>query len=197
MLSVVCATGTVMLCAAPKVAPKKPLDAKPPVGLRPPATDDLYEGPVTPKPAKAATAIPAGENKLEAPLSPGPKYADAWPSEKRKAERDLGLTREAENRALAIAAFAEGQMADEKGDPDKALEAWKRATTLDPANAGLAVKVAFQLAKRNEPGEAIRVLKDSIAAAPKEPQSHIYLSQVYAQHLNKPDLAMQSALESR
>ena len=60
-------------------------------------------------------------------------------------------------------------MADEKGDPDQALEAWKRATTLDPADASLAVKVAFQLAKRNEPGEAIRVLKDSIAAAPKEP----------------------------
>ena len=84
-------------------------------------------------------------------------------------------------------------MADEKGDPDKALEAWKRATDLDPANAGLAVKVATELAKRNEPAEAIRVLKDSIAAAPKEPETYIYLAQVYAKHLNKPELAIQMA----
>ena len=84
-------------------------------------------------------------------------------------------------------------MAEEAGDPDKAIEAWKRSTDLDPANAGLAVKVATELAKRNEPAEAIRVLKDSIAAAPKEPGTYIYLAQVYAKHLNKPELAMQMA----
>ena len=140
--------------------------------------------------------MPAAEGVLVAPFSPGPKYADAWPSERRKTEADLQLTREAENRALAVAAFAEGQMADEKGDPDKAIDAWKRATELDPANASLAVKVATELAKRNEPAEAIRVLKDSIAAAPKEPDTCIYLAQVYAKHLNKPELAMQMAQKS-
>ena len=184
-------TGTVF--AAPKSA-KKPVPTpvpavRPPGGQRPPATDDLYEGPA----AKPAAPKPGAENHLVAPLSPAPKYADAWPSERRKAEGDLQLTREAENRALAIAAFAEGQMADEKGDPDKAIEAWKRATDLDPANASLAVKVATELAKRNEPAEAIRVLKDSIAAAPKEPETYIYLAQVYAKHLNKMDLALQMA----
>ena len=187
--------------AAPKPDPKKPAPvpapaAKPPLGQRPPATDDLYEGPVTPKPPKPPVAKPAPEGKFEAPLSPGPKFADAWPSEIRKADRDLELTREGENRALAIAAFAEGQTADEKGDPDKALEAWKRATALDPSNADLAVKVAFELAKRNEPAEAIRILKDSIAVAPNEPQTGIYLSQIYAKHLDKPDLAMQAAVRA-
>jgi len=172
------------VCAAAK---------KHPAGEQPPASDDLYEGPATSRPRQPAPAKADAEGRLEAPLSPGPKYADAWPSEKRKPENDLKLTRDAENRALAVAAFAEGEMADQGGDPDKALEAWKRATTLDPANAGLAVKVAFQLAKRNEPGEAIRVLKDSIAAAPKEPQAYIYLAQVYVQHLNKPDLALRAA----
>jgi tetratricopeptide (TPR) repeat protein len=188
----------VVVVAAPKLAVRKPTaesspKAKPPASPRPPAADDLYEGPAVPKPAKPPAGKLPEENRVEAPLSPGPKYADAWPSEKRKAERDLELTREADNRALAIAAFAEGQMADEKGDPDKALEAWKRATELDPANADLAVKVAFELARRNDPAEAIRVLKDSIAAAPKEPQTYIYLSQVYAKHLDKPELAMQAA----
>ena len=195
LLAVLIATATGVAFAAPKPG-KKPVPvpvpaAKPPAGQRPPGTDDLYEGPAAA--AKAAAPRPGADNALVAPLSPGTKYADAWPSERRKAEADLQLTREAENRALAIAAFAEGQSADEKGDPDKAIEAWKRAADLDPANAGLAVKVATELAKRNEPAEAIRVLKDSIAAAPKEPATYIYLAQVYAKHLNKPEIAMQMA----
>jgi tetratricopeptide (TPR) repeat protein len=183
--------------AAPKTTGKKPTPAsKPPVGVRPSATDDLYEGPAAATAAKPAAPRPGAENFFVAPLSPAPKYADAWPSEKRKPERDLELTAEAENRALALAAFAEGQMADEKGDPDRAIEAWKRATSLDPANAGLAVKVAFELGKRNEPAEAIRVLKDTIATSPKEPEPYIYLAQIYEKHLNKPDLAMQMALKA-
>jgi len=183
--------------AAPKANGKKPAPAlKPPTGQRPPAPDDLYEGPAAATAAKPAAPKPGAENHLVAPLSPAPKYADAWPSEPRKPERDLELTAEAENRALAIAAFAEGQMADEKGDPDRAIEAWKRATGLDPANAGLAVKVAFELGKRNEPAEAIRVLKDTIAASPKEPEPYIYLAQIYEKHLNKPDLAMQMATKA-
>ena len=196
MMALAFAMAAGFVCAAPKSAPRKPArnpEPKPAAGQNAPAADDLYEGPASARPEKPASGTLPADNKLEAPLSPGPKYADAWPSEKRKAERDLELTRDAENRALAIAAFAEGQMADEKGDLDKALEAWKRATALDPANADLAVKVARDLAKRNEPGEAVRVLKDSIAAAPKEPRTYICLSQVYARHLNKQDFAMQAA----
>jgi tetratricopeptide (TPR) repeat protein len=189
------ATGTVL--SAPKAARKPtptPAPAAKPLAVpRAPAADDLYEGPASAAPAKAAAPRPVAENQLVAPLSPPPKYADAWPSERRKSEADLQLTREAENRALAVAAFAEGQMADAKGDPDKAIEAWKRAADLDPANSGLAIKVAAELAKRNEPAEAIRVLKDSIAAAPKEPGSYIYLAHVYAKYLNKQDLAVQMA----
>src|SRR6266446_7271558 len=72
--------------AAQKPEGKKPVPvpvpaAKAPLGQRPPAVVDLYEGPSTPKPAKPPVAKPAQENKFEAPLSPGPKYADAWPSE--------------------------------------------------------------------------------------------------------------------
>ena len=199
LLAVLIATATGEAFAAPKSG-RKPLTtpapaAKPPAGQRLPASDDLYEGTVAP--LKSAAPRPGAENALVAPLSPGTKYADAWPSERRKPEADLQLTRDAENRALAIAAFAEGQTADERGDPDKAIEAWKRAADLDPANAGLAVKVATELAKRNEPAEAIRVLKDSIAAAPKEPATYIYLAQVYAKHLNKPELAMQMAQKAK
>ena len=187
------------IVAAPKNAPKpsekgakagQPAPGKPARG-----DDDLYEGPTAPKPVVRPN-VPAkvvGPNQITAPLSVGPRFADAWPSEYRKAEADLELTRLNENRAEALAEFGRAYLAEERGDADEALEGWKRASALDPANGELAVKVAFELAKRNEPGEAIRILKDAIAANPKEPRTHIYLSQIYAKHLNKADLAMQAA----
>ena len=173
----------------PQPVPQQPAPAPNPAV----PDDDLYQGPAGAVRRKPAPPRPGDENYHSAPLSPAPKYADAWPSERRQPERDLELSAEAEYRAQAIAAFAEGQMADEAGDPDRAIDAWKRATGLDPANAGLAVKVAFELKKRNEPAEAIRVLKDCIAAAPKEPEPYIQLAQIYEKHLNKPELAMQMA----
>lgn len=181
--------------------PKVPAVAQPAKAPSAPEADDLYEGPATARPASARPVVRPGNtgarspvgSDISAPLSPGPRFADAWPSEYRKAEADLHLSAEAEHRAEAVAEFVRGHLAESKGDADEALEAWKRASALDPANGELAVKVAFELAKRNEPGEAIRILKDSIAVAPKEPRTHIYLSQIYAKHLNKPDLAMQAA----
>lgn len=190
------------LRAAPKRGATKPEAIVPPTAVKPaphpPASDDLYEGPSAVKAAPAARSVVAGaaENKIAAPLSPGSKYADVWPSEYRAAESDLLLSPEAEDRAKAMAEFIRASNAEENGDADVAIEAWKRAATLDPANAELAVKVAFELAKRNEPSEAIRILKDSIAAAPKEPRARIYLSQVYAKHLNKPELALPEALKA-
>ncbi len=73
------------------------------------------------------------------------------------------------------------------------LEAYRRAVELDPTNAELAVKVAYELARRNEVSAGIQVLKDAIKAAPKEPLPYIYLSQIYANYLKKPDLALKYA----
>jgi tetratricopeptide (TPR) repeat protein len=175
------------------IAQKPPVPATPAAPAKPaPTTDDLYEGPAPVRP-KPATPAPAADGKIAAPLSPGPKFADAWPSEFRKPESDLLLVQAGEGRAQAMAEYVRGLTADKRGDADLALEAWKRAASLDPENSDLAVKVAFELAKRNEPGEAIRVLKDCIAAAPKEPRTLVYLSQIYAKHLNKPDLALAAA----
>ncbi len=203
VLATVCLTAP--LFAAPKLAPKSAdkkskTEAVAPAtpAARPVDSDDLYEGPATGRPAAPKAVVkPAvggqSPNEISAPNSSGPKYADAWPSEYRKAEADLHLTADAEHRSEAAAEYVRGFFAESRGDADEALEAWKRASALDPANGDLAVKVAFELAKRNEPGEAIRILKDSIAVAPKEPRTQIYLSQIYAKHLNKPDLAMQVA----
>ena len=68
-----------------------------------------------------------------------------------------------------------------------------KALTLDPTYAELAVKVAYELARRNDPSGGIQILKDTIKAAPKEPLPYIYLSQLYSKNLNKPDLALKYA----
>ncbi len=197
------------LHAAPKRGVKKPESAtsapaaKPLREQRQAVSDDLYEGSSTSKSAvqtatSGAPALKAGSSahKFAAPLSPGPKYADAWPSGYRAVEGDLLLTQEAEDRAKAMAEFVRASKAEENGDADAAIESWKRAASLDPANPELAVKVAFELAKRNEPSEAIRILKDCIAVAPNEPKPRIYLAQVYAKHLNKVELALPEALKA-
>lgn len=185
LLAVVILTTTRDLSAAPKAAkPRQKAESGAPA-----EADDLFEGPAK-KSKKPAPNTGAPRNELAAPSGVGPRFADAWPSEYRLAEADLRLAPEGENRAKAMAEFSRGLAADAAGDPDKALEAWRQASSLDPANGELAVKVASELAKRNEPGEAIRILKDSIDAAPKDPRTRIYLSQLYARHLNKPDLAM-------
>jgi tetratricopeptide (TPR) repeat protein len=180
---------------AKEPAAPQPAALPSPTPAKAPAEDDLYEGAAVARPTSRPAAVrrPVSPNHLVAPVSPGPKFADAWPSEYRVAEADLHLAPEGEAKAEAIAEVVRAQVAEERGDADVALEAFKRAAALDPTNGVLAVKVAVELAKRNEPGEAIRILKDSIAANPKEPRTHVYLAQIYAKHLNKPDLGMQAA----
>ena len=63
----------------------------------------------------------------------------------------------------------------------------------DPGYADLAVKVAYELARRNDVSGGIQVLKDCIKASPKEALPLIYLSQLYSKYLKKPDLALKYA----
>ncbi|MDB6150681.1 MAG: Tetratricopeptide 2 repeat protein [Chthoniobacter sp.] len=69
------------------------------------------------------------------------------------------------------------------------LANYRRALELDPGNAELAVKVAYELARRNDAPAGIQILKDAIKAAPKQPLPYIYLSQLYSKYLKKADLA--------
>jgi tetratricopeptide (TPR) repeat protein len=190
------ALGTAGAPASAPAATPAPLAADGAVGVPPakppvPADDDLFEGTAKPKPV--IPVKPVVPNAVPGPPSPGPKFADAWPSEYRAPEADLALAADGEARAQAITEFLRGKLAEERGDADVAIEAWKKAAALDPGDGKLAVEVATELARRNETSEAIRVLKDSIAAAPKEPKTLLYLAQVYAKHLNKVDLAVQTA----
>ena len=140
------------------------------------------------KPAEERPALPLADSE--------PVFADAWPSEYRLAAADLQLTAADTRKAEALSLFAQGLVAEDNADQDGMLEAYRRAVALDPANAELAVKVAYELARRNEVSAGIQVLKDAIKAAPKEPLPYIYLSQLYANNLKKPDLALKYAEQS-
>ena len=148
-------------------------------------------------PAATPSKVPAKEPIAAAPLAPAgkgaPEIADAFPSPIRPIAPDLALNAQDEKKADAFAAFAQGFVAEENSDQEKMLESYRKALDLDPGNPELAVKVAYELARRNDPSSAIQVLKDAIKAAPKEPLPCIYLSQLYAKNLNKPDLAIKYA----
>lgn len=109
------------------------------------------------------------------------------------AEADLSLAKEGERKAGALAAFAEGLIAEEDGDSDRAFQAYRRSLASDPNNPDLAVKVAFELARRGDVAEGISLLKDAAKAAPKEMLPPLCLSQIYAKFLKKPALAVKYA----
>ena len=161
-----------------------------------PAPKAPAKEPVAVAPAHRPTAKPAPTvlPPLAAPVGKSqPEFADAFPSPARPPAPDLALRVEDEKKADAFAAFAQGFVAEENSDQEKMLESYRKALELDPGNPELAVKVAYELARRNDPSAAIQVLKDAIKAAPKEPLPCVYLSQLYAKNLNKPDLAMKYA----
>ena len=145
------------------------------------------------QPAPAATPAPAAVPADLAIPGPAPRsvheFADAFPSARPTAP-DLLLSKEDEKKADAFVAFSQGLVAEDNADPDKMLAAYRKALELDPANARLAVQVAYELARRNDVSGGIQVLKDTIKAAPREPLPYIYLSQLYSKNLNKPDLAL-------
>jgi len=156
-----------------KVAPVKAAGRKPAAA---PASE--------PEPARSASpSAPAGEKRV-------PEYADAWPSELRPIAPDLQLKPEDGRKADAFGSFAQALIAEDNADPDAMLAGYRRTLDLDPGYAELAVKVAFELTRRNDVSTGIQILKDAIKASPKEPLPYIYLSQLYSHHLKKPDLAL-------
>jgi tetratricopeptide (TPR) repeat protein len=98
-----------------------------------------------------------------------------------------------QRRADALAWFVNGLFEEESDGPEKALESYRKALTLDPANTDLAIKVAYDYLRRGEIAEAISVLKDAVKASPKETAPFLALSSIYLRHLHKPDLAAKYA----
>jgi len=146
--------------------------------------------------ARKAPGKAPGVPEFNAPapgMRPPHEFADAFPSPPHPVPPDLLLKKEDEKKADAFVAFSQGLVAEDNADQDKMLAAYRKALELDPTYAELAVKVAYELARRNDPSSGIQVMKDTIKAAPKEPLPYIYLSQLYSKNLNKPDLALKYA----
>jgi tetratricopeptide (TPR) repeat protein len=144
------------------------------------------------KPAVKADAASPALTSGVAPSAEPQEFADALPSS-HPAAPDLRLSKEDERRAEAFASFARGLVAEDNADTDGALAGYRRALEFDPAYAELSVKVAYELARRNDVSAGIQVLKDTVKAAAKEPLPLIYLSQLYSKYLKKPDLALKYA----
>ena len=121
------------------------------------------------------------------------EFADAFPSEARPVPPDLLLPQDAAKKAEAQAVFAKALVAEDNADAEAALAGFRKVLELDPSYADLAVKVAYELARRNDVAGGIQVLKDAIKASPKEPLPLIYLSQLYSKYLKKPELALKYA----
>jgi tetratricopeptide (TPR) repeat protein len=119
--------------------------------------------------------------------------ADVLPGADQNAAPDLELHGDAAAKADALAAFSQAIVAEDDADSDGALEDYKKALALDPGYTELAVKVAFELARRGDPSAGIEVLKDSIKASPKAPLAYLYLSQIYLKNLGKPEIGLKYA----
>ena len=186
------------LFAASLLFAAAPLFADPPgwaspLGKPPGKATPAAEGNSRKTPAK-----PVGSTASQEPASGdlarnSQEIADAYPFARKNTPADLQLAKPDERKAAALTAFSEGLIAEDNSETEKMIESYRRALSFDPGYAELAVKVAYELARENDPSAGIQVLKDAVKAAPREPLPYVYLSQLYARNLNKPELALKYA----
>jgi tetratricopeptide (TPR) repeat protein len=117
--------------------------------------------------------------------------ADLLPADVPETAR--ALEAKGQRKADALAWFVNGLFEEESDGPEKALESYRKALALDPANTDLAIKVAYDYLRRGETADAISVLKDAVKASPKETAPCLALSSTYLRHLHKPELAAKYA----
>ena len=142
--------------------------------------------------AASRKAAPGGTPPPAARAVAVEEFADALPTNV-IGGADLQLRADGEKKADALVSFASALLAEDNADTEKSLAGYRKVLGLDPGYAELAVKVAYELSRRNDVSAGIQVLKDCIKAAPTEPMPLIFLSQLYSKQLKKPDLALKFA----
>jgi tetratricopeptide (TPR) repeat protein len=146
--------------------------------------------------AFGAAGIHSSPAFTEEPRDGQAAEADVLPGSNPSGAADLSLSGDTAAKADALANFSEAIIAEDNADSDAALMGYQKALSLDPGYTELAVKVAFELARRGNPSAGIQVLKDSIKASPKAPLAYLYLSQLYAKYLSKPDVGLKYAQQA-
>jgi tetratricopeptide (TPR) repeat protein len=139
-------------------------------------------------------AAPKKSGDQRAPAARGQQHAtDVTIDDHGNVPKDLLLPPEEERKADALAAFVDGLIAEENADGDRTLAAFQKVLNLDPGYTELAVKVAYEQARRGDVDQGISTLKDAIKARPKDPEPCLFLSQLYSRYLRKPDQAQKYA----
>jgi len=123
-------------------------------------------------------------------------YADVFTVPIPPPEKDQLLKASDEKQADALTWFIAGQLLEQQGELDSAMETYRKSLDLDPANYLLAEKVAFELMRREQSAEAIGVLKDCAVASPKDARPRVTLAFLYSRYLEKPDLSRKYADEA-
>ncbi len=149
----------------------------------------------------AASATPSSKGRHSASNpAPGnpPEMATVYDDVYRTPSKDLLLGLDAERKAEAAARFMDGLILEDSSDSDRAGDEFLKSLSLDPGNAELSVKVAWDDLRHGDTPAAINLLKDTIKAAPAQAQPYVALAYLYYNNLNKPDLAqkyLQQALD--
>src|SRR5438034_6755863 len=115
--------------------------------------------------APSASAARRARSPAEKPRA---AQSDAFPQADNTGGGDLRLKSDDEKIADALAAFADGFIAEDNADTDRALQSYQRSLALNPANSALAVKVALELARRGDVPQAISILKDAAKFSPTD-----------------------------
>ena len=159
--------------------------------LAPPRVDAAKTSQPSQKTA-ALSAEPAAPPKVVAPdaLPPGPLYADPFPSPASTPSPDLLLQSERGVLSEAYTLFALGMILEQQEKPDEASAFFLKALELDPSNAQLASRVAGDLLREKKTDEAIRILKTTHQAAPKELAPAVELARIYLSSLRQADTAL-------
>ncbi len=141
-----------------------------------------------------SAAVPDSTSPLKviAPESstPGPLFADPYPSPPSVLPADLESTEDTSVRSEAFFQYCLAVAAEELGDADAAAVFFNRALELDPSNTQLACRVAADLQKQKKTDEAILLLKATHQAVPREVRPAIELARIYLSSLRQADTAL-------
>ena len=123
-------------------------------------------------------------------LLPGPLYADPYPSPPSTPSPDLLTAPDGEVLSEAYVNFALAVIAEEQEDAETASALFYKALELDPGNARLASRIATDLLQQKKTDEAVRILKVTHQAAPKELGPAVELARIYLTALRQADTAL-------
>jgi tetratricopeptide (TPR) repeat protein len=141
------------------------------------------------KPAKAP--VPATRDRADKG-----ERAVVFDDRYRPPAKDLLLNPGNERKAQAFVYFMQGSMAEEAGEPDRALTFYLKSLAADPSNVTLGLKVSSEHVRRGDTNEAVEMLKNVIKAAPQEPQPMLALAYIYLKSLRKPELGQKYAAQA-